>query len=275
LERLALGAERDLNCRMLGAIAGDIIGSVFEHNPVKSTHWFPLFMFGRRFTDDTVLTVAVADCLLSGKDYEGRFEHYYYQYPNAGYGAGFHDWARAHKHEPYNSWGNGSAMRVSPVGWAFDNLKDVLAEAKRSADVTHNHPEGVKGAQAVAAAIFLARTGTTKEEIRKYITETFGYNLGRTLDEIRPKYSFDVSCQGSVPEALISFFESTDFESAVRNAISLGGDADTMACIAGAVAEAFYKGVPSEIADKTFEILDPQLADVVRAFRAKFVTNNW
>lgn len=161
-------------------------------------------------------------------------------------------------------------MRVSPVGWAFDNLKEVLAEAKRTADVTHNHPEGVKGAQAVASSIFLARTGTTKDEIRKYVTESFGYDLGRSLDEIRPKYSFDVSCQGSVPEALISFFESTDYESAVRNAISLGGDADTMACIAGAVAEGFYKGVPSEIADKAFEILDPELSDVVRAFRTKF-----
>jgi ADP-ribosylglycohydrolase len=161
-------------------------------------------------------------------------------------------------------------MRVSPVGWAFDNVNDVLAEAKRTADVTHNHSEGVKGAQAVAAAIFLARTGSTKDEIRRYLTESFEYNLDRSLDEIRPKYSFDVSCKGSVPEALISFFESTDFESAVRNAISLGGDADTMACIAGAVAEAFYKGVPSEIAERSFEILDPQLADVVRSFRAKF-----
>lgn len=257
---------------MLGAIAGDIIGSVYEHRPVKTTE-FPLFVAGCRFTDDTVLTVAVADCLLHGKGYAQKFEDYYYRYPNAGFGGGFHAWASSHDHKPYNSWGNGSAMRVSPVGWAFDDLQQVLDEATKSAEVTHNHPEGIKGAQATAAAIFLARTGSTKADIKRKIESTFGYDLSRTLDEIRPAYSFDISCQGTVPQAITAFLESAGYEDAVRKAISLGGDSDTLACITGGIAEAFYKSVPDFIANHVLKILDDNLAATARLFIARIGSN--
>jgi ADP-ribosylglycohydrolase len=255
---------------MLGAIAGDIIGSVYEADPIKTTN-FPLFDPDCRFTDDTVLTVAVADALMSGAQYAEKFKEYYRYYPGAGYGMFFHVWARSTVSQPYNSWGNGSAMRVSPVGWAFESLEEVLTEAKRSAEVTHNHPEGIKGAQAVAAAVFLARNGGSKEAIRGYVEETFGYGLGRPLDDIRVSYRFDVSCQGSVPEAITAFLESTDFEDAVRKAISLGGDSDTLACMAGGIAEAFYGGVPEAISGRIFERLDNQLAGVVREFQRRYI----
>ena len=254
---------------MLGAIAGDIIGSVYEHHQIKSTA-FPLFSPGSQFTDDSVLTIAVADCILHQQSYAKRFKDYYYQYPNAGYGGRFQAWARAHDHQPYHSWGNGSAMRVSPVGWAFSDLKQTLAEAKRCAEVTHNHPEGIKGAQAAAAAIFLARCGSSKAEIRRFIEASFSYDLKRTLEEIRPAYGFDVSCQGTVPQAITAFLESTDFEDAIRKAVSLGGDSDTLACITGGIAEAFYQTVPSGIAEQVFQILDEPLANIVRMFRERY-----
>ena len=253
---------------MVGAIAGDIIGSIYEHRPIKTTK-FTLFGSGCRFTDDTVLTVAVADCLLNGKAYAKTFEDYYYRFPNAGYGSGFCEWASPHDHKPYNSWGNGSAMRVSPVGWAFSDLEQTLAEAKKSAEVTHNHPEGIKGAQATAAAICLARTGSSKEQIKEFVEKTFAYDFLLPLDSIRPAYRFDVSCQGTVPPALTAFLESTDYEDAVRKAVSLGGDSDTLACITGSIAEAFYKGVPDSITERVFQILDKDLAAVVRKFTAK------
>ncbi|HEY9822544.1 MAG TPA: ADP-ribosylglycohydrolase family protein, partial [Candidatus Sericytochromatia bacterium] len=183
---------------MLGAIAGDIIGSIYERQNIK-TKDFPLFSDKCRFTDDSVLTVAVADVILNGGKYADRFKWYYNYYPSPGYGKSFKGWAKSSSNEPYNSWGNGSAMRVSPVGFAFNNLDTVLEEAKRSAEVTHNHPEGIKGAQATAAAIFLARQGHDKVAIKSYIQTTFGYDLEQTLDQIRPTYQFDVSCQGSVP----------------------------------------------------------------------------
>jgi ADP-ribosylglycohydrolase len=183
---------------MLGAIAGDVIGSVHESAGLKSKD-FDLFTRHNRFTDDTVLTVAVADCLLNNGDYIDKFHEYFEAYPEAGFGGRFLFWAGAKMREPYNSWGNGSAMRVSPVAYAFDNLDDVLKEAKRSAEVTHNHELGIAGAQAVAAAVFLARTGKSKEHIRQFIEEEFDYSLTETLDEIRPAYQFDISCQGSVP----------------------------------------------------------------------------
>lgn len=254
---------------MLGAIAGDIIGSVYEHNRIKTTT-FPLFSPGSRFTDDSVLTVAVADCILHQKSYAKKFEDYYYRYPRAGYGGNFQDWASSHHHQPYNSWGNGSAMRVSPVGWAFSDLEQTLAEAKKSAEVTHNHPEGIKGAQATAAAIFLARCGSSKDEIKRFVENSFSYDLKRTLDEIRPDYSFDVSCQGTVPQAITAFLESTDFEDAIRKAVSLGGDSDTLACITGGIAEAFYRAVPSDIAEQVFQILDEPLASIARLFNEKY-----
>ncbi len=254
---------------MMGAIAGDVIGSVYEARPLKSKE-FPLFSGGATFTDDTVLTVAVADALLSDGDYVRAYHHYFSRHPGRGFGASFADWAASRRTSAYGSYGNGAAMRVSPVAWARDSLQRVLDEARRSAAVTHDHPEALKGAMATAAAIFLARTGKDKDEIRGCISQTFGYALNRSLDAIRPDYGFDVSCQGSVPESIICFLEATDFEDALRNAISLGGDADTMACIAGAIAEAHYGGVPPNIEKEVRARLEPDLLQVIDRFRHEF-----
>ena len=257
---------------MIGAIAGDIIGSVYEIYGMKSTE-FKLFKPASRFTDDTVLTVAVADCILHDKDYATTFKQYARKYPYAGFGGMFLSWVSSDSLLPYNSFGNGSAMRVSPVGFAFDTMEKVLAETKRSAEVTHNHPEGIKGAQAVASAIYLARHGYSKEAIRDHIEENFDYDLKRTLNEIRPSYTFDETCQGSVPESIIAFLESSDFEDAVRKAISLGGDSDTMACIAGGIAQAYYKVIPDYIVDTVRDILDEELLDVIDSFNRRFLEN--
>jgi ADP-ribosylglycohydrolase len=243
---------------ILGAIAGDIIGSPYEFNNVKTTR-FDLFTKDTYFTDDSVLTIATMEALLKKLDYTETYQKYGRMYPYRGYGGHFEDWIYEEKPEPYNSWGNGSAMRASPIGWYCGTIEAVLEEAKKSAGVSHNHPEGIKGAQAVAASVFLARRGKTKKEIKEFITETFGYNLDRTLDEIRPEYKFDVSCQGSVPEAILAFLESDDFESAVRLAVSIGGDSDTIACVAGAIAEAFYGEIPAGIVDAVSVILGPDL----------------
>jgi ADP-ribosylglycohydrolase len=250
---------------MLGAIAGDVIGSVHEHVATKSTD-FELFAEGCRFTDDSVLAIAVADCVLNGREYVDTFHEYFLAYPNAGYGFRFFHWASAGNRDPYNSWGNGSAMRVPAVGYAFRSLEDVLAHAARSAEVTHNHPEGIKGAQATAAVIFMARRGQTKGSIKESLERMFGYNLSQRLDDLRLTYEFDESCQGTVPPALIAFLESSDYEDAVRKAISLGGDADTLACITGAIAEAHYGGVPTDIAARTMALLDDRLRSVVVQF---------
>jgi ADP-ribosylglycohydrolase len=254
---------------MLGAIAGDIIGSVHEFAPFKSEE-FPLFVDESEFTDDSVLTVAVADCLLSGASYVDKLHEYTNAYPHCGYGARFWSWVNRGDREPYNSWGNGSAMRVSPVAYAFETLDEVLAEARRSAEVTHNHLEGVKGAQATATAVFLARKGSSKTEIREAVQTRFGYNLKRTVAEIRPAYLFNESCQETVPEAIIAFLDSENYEHAVRLAVSLGGDADTLACITGGIAEAFYMGVPEEIAETDWESLDKRLRRVVATFYERF-----
>lgn len=255
---------------MIGAIAGDIIGSMHETKQTK-TKEFPLFPKGAIFTDDSIMSIAVAEGILRSKSYIDLFHRYFSAYPNAGYGGTFFRWCLTRSRMPYNSWGNGAAMRVSPVGYAFDTLEEVLAEAKRSASVTHDHPEGIRGAQATAASIFLARTGHSKDEIRDYVVQNFHYNLSQTLDEIRPTYGFDVSCQGSVPQSIISFLESTSYEDTVRNAISLGGDADTMGCISGGIAEAFYGGVPSEIRVITLNILDAPLRRIVDEFCTMYV----
>jgi ADP-ribosylglycohydrolase len=255
---------------MIGAIAGDIIGSVYEGRNVKTPHFQPLFHQHARPTDDTVLTVAVADCILHGTDLTNKLKEYCLSYPHAGYGGTFVRWAMSLSRSPYNSWGNGSAMRVSPIGHAYDSLEEVLERAEWSAAVTHNHPEGVKGAQATAAAIFLGRKGNSKAEIKDYLIRQFGYNLDRTLDEIRPNYTFDVSCQGSVPEAILAFLESTDYEDAVRKAISLGGDSDTIACIAGSIAQAFYGGVPEKIQREALNRLDVPLRGIVAAFGERY-----
>lgn len=254
---------------MLGAIAGDIIGSVYEAIDIKTTD-FPLFSARSTFTDDTVLTVAVADSILNDIPYEVNLKRYFRMFPYAGYGGTFRAWAASESMEPYNSWGNGSAMRVSPVGFAYDTIDDVLGEARRSAEVTHNHPEGIKGAQAVAAAIFLARSNESRDQIRQFIEERFAYNLCEPLDEIRRYYTFDVSCQGSVPQAIIAFLESTDYEDAVRKAISIGGDSDTIACITGGIAQAYYKKIPPHIQERIKEILDERLIEVATLFLQRY-----
>ncbi|MBD2447181.1 ADP-ribosylglycohydrolase family protein [Nostoc sp. FACHB-152] len=259
---------------MLGAIAGDIIGSIYERKNIK-TKDFPLFDRQCSFTDDTVLTVAVAEVILDGREllhgqYIEQFKSYFRRYPFAGYGGTFRNWANSNNSEPYNSWGNGSAMRVSPIGFAFNDLDTVIKEAKLSAEITHNHPEGIKGAQATAAAIFLARTGNEKSAIKSYIQTTFGYDLEPTLDEIRPNYKFDVSCQGSVPQAIIAFLESQDYEDAIRNAISLGGDSDTIACITGGIAQAYYGGVPPAIANQTLSYLNEHLSGITEKFMLQY-----
>jgi ADP-ribosylglycohydrolase len=254
---------------MLGAIAGDIIGSVHEFKVTKRTD-FTLFEDGCTFTDDTVLTIAVADSLLTGTPYAEKLHEYTNAYPNRCYGAGFWQWVQSGSREPYNSWGNGSAMRVSPVAFARETLEDVLVEAKRSAEVTHNHPEGVRGAQATAATTFLARQGVSKDGIREFIEERFGYDIRRTIEEIRPTYTFNESCQGTVPEAIVAFLDSTDYEDAVRQSVSLGGDADTLACITGGIAEAFYGEVPRHISTRALALLDDKLLDVLTRFQDKY-----
>jgi ADP-ribosylglycohydrolase len=258
---------------MIGAVAGDIIGSVYEGNNIK-TKRFELFSPSCFFTDDSVLTIALADAILTSRDYGSVMKSYYHRYPNAGYGGLFHQWARSAQSKPYNSWGNGAAMRISPVGFAFNNLEEVLAKAKAYTEVTHNHPEGIKGAQAVASIIFLARTGKTRNGIKVHIETTYGYDLSKSLDEIRPTYEFNESCEGTVPQAITAFLESEDFENAIRNAISLGGDSDTLACITGGIAEAFYGGVPDFIFQKVMRILDEDLRSVTSEFMAVYCDSN-
>ena len=255
---------------MLGAIIGDIVGSVFEWDNIKTTD-FSFFSPKGFFTDDSVLTVATAKALLSNISYTEAYQDFSRRYPGRGYGGNFQHWIYLEDPQPYDSWGNGSAMRVSPVGFAFDSVKEVLAEAQRSAEVTHNHPEGIKGAQATALAILLARHDTPQSEIRAEIANRFGYDLNRTLDDIRPVYTYDVSCQGSVPEAIIAFLESTNYEDAIRKAISIGGDSDTIACITGGIAEAFYGGVPDEIAKKAYSYLPEEFIEIIEAFQEKYL----
>lgn len=253
---------------MLGAIIGDIVGSVYEGNPMKQTD-FPLFSARSGYTDDTVLTVAIADSILEGTDYLRSLKGWGRRYP-AGYGGHFHRWLHSPSEAPYNSWGNGSAMRVSPVGFAFDSAEAVLSQAKKTAEVTHNHPEGIKGAQATALAIFLGRTGADKQAIRAEIAGRFSYDLSRSTEAIRPEYFFKISCQESVPESIIAFLDASDFESAIRNAVSLGGDADTMACIAGGIAQAYYKTLPPTIVEAARSRLPDPFLSVIDRFNERF-----
>ena len=254
---------------MLGAIAGDMIGSVFEYSNFKSKD-FPLFCEDSTFTDDTVLTVAVAHAIMTDGDYASALKSFGRKYPRRGYGGFFQEWLESSESRPYNSWGNGSAMRVSPVGFAFDSVEEVLDEAKKSAEVTHNHPEGIEGAQATALAIFLARKGNDKNDIRNEIEGRFGYILDRTVDKIRAAYTYDVSCIGSVPESIIAFLNSTDYEDTIRNTISLGGDSDTMACIAGGIAQAFYEEIPQEIVEEVRKELTDELLTVIDDFSMSY-----
>lgn len=264
---------------MLGAIIGDIVGSPYEfdYRNIK-TKDFPLFSKQSEFTDDTVMTIAVAEALLNAGTMASlneirasvvkQMQSWGLRYPNAGYGARFIRWLIQKNPKPYNSWGNGSAMRVSSVGWLYDSLERTLEVAKATADVTHNHPEGIKGAQATAAAIYLARNGKDRPEIRAYIEKTFGYDFSRTCDEIRPTYRHVESCQETVPEALTAVWEGKDFEDTIRLAVSLGGDSDTLTCIAGGVAEAIW-GVPEDIKSEALSRLPEEMKAVYEAFLKK------
>lgn len=254
---------------MLGAIAGDIIGSVYEHHNVLHKD-FELLCQNAFFTDDTVLTVALADTLLHGTPYLNNLIAYYHRYPGAGFGGFFVRWVNSGDTRPYNSYGNGSAMRVSPVGFAFNELETVLMEAEKCASITHNHPEGIKGAQATASAIWHARQHHRKAEIKTYIESQFGYDLGERLDDIRRAYQYNETCQESVPQAIVAFLESNSYEDAIRNAISIGGDSDTLACITGGIAEAYYGGVPKHIREYALAKLDQHLYKIVTAFMDKY-----
>ena len=243
---------------MVGAILGDMIGAPYEFDRGNKTKDFPLFGRGSEFTDDSVMTVAVAEALMDSRgrsDEEIRkalvrsMQKWGHKYPHAGYGGMFRQWLHEADPQPYGSYGNGSAMRVAAAGWLGDTLEQVRHLAVLSAEVTHNHPEGIKGAEAVAAAIWLARSGRSKEEIKAYIVKEFGYDLSRTCDEIRPTYYHVESCQKTVPEAVTAFLEGQDFEDVIRTAVSLGGDCDTLTCIAGSMAEAYY-GVPGDLEEE-------------------------
>ena len=259
---------------MYGAIAGDMIGAPYEFDRGGKTKDFPLFVQASQFTDDTVMTIAVAEALLDAEgksDDEVRQElvrkmqDWGHRYPYAGYGARFDSWLMQKDPAPYGSFGNGAAMRVSSAGWLYDTLQETRRMARITAGVTHNHPEGLKGAEATASAIFLARNGSSRAEIRDYIVREFQYDLSRTCDQIRPTYHHVESCQETVPEAITAFLEGTDFEDVIRTAVSLGGDCDTLTCIAGSIGEAFY-GVPEEIKAVCRSRLDADLLQVLDRF---------
>ena len=254
---------------MKGAILGDIVGSVHEHNPTKRAD-FPLITKRSTFTDDTVLTVATAQALLSDGDFAAAYREFGRRFPHAGYGGQFRRWIHLDGAGPYQSYGNGSAMRVSPVGWAASTEVECLALARSAAAVTHDHKHGIAGAQAVALAVFLLRHGADKVTVRRELSSRFGYDLGRTVQQIRPTYKFDVTCQGSLPEAIIAFLESDSVESAIRLAISLGGDADTQAAIAGALAEAAYGGVPASLWARARSRLPDTLRTAIRTFVTRY-----
>ena len=263
---------------MLGAILGDIIGCTYEHHNRKSKN-IELFTKWSRVTDDSDMTIAVAEAFLRAKAISlledeasvkellvDSLQKWGNEYPNAGYGGRFRQWLAFEERDPYNSWGNGSAMRVSPAGWIGMDMNEVRRLARWSAEVTHNHPEGVKGAEAIAAAVYLARTGGSKAEIKAYVETAFGYDLDRTCDEIRPGYTFDVSCQGSVPEAIIAFLDGEGFEDVIRNAVSLGGDSDRIAAMAGSIAEPYF-GIPEWMHEKAYEYMDDDMIELVESFR--------
>ena len=267
---------------MLGAVIGDIVGSVYEFSNTKN-YDFTMFRSASNFTDDSILSVAVArwamtDASLSAAGLEENLVRYgtRFPHPDGEYGGSFHKWLFYPNHlrgfgdnlsasgrAPYNSWGNGSAMRVSSVGWLFDTIEETERVADISAAITHNHPEGIKGAQAVASAIFMARNGATKGDIKRYIEQRYGYHLDTSWEELHRTYSWKSSCQGTVPQAIIAFLESTDYEDAIRKAISMGGDSDTIGCITGGIAEAFYRSIPHYMLQKAVSILPPELMEVI------------
>lgn len=259
-----------------GAFIGDMVGVPYEFINCKIKD-FEFWSEFTRYSDDTIMTAAIADALLEiGKDklieealpiLTQKMQQYGRKYPGAGYGVSFASWIDRQDPQPYNSWGNGSAMRVSAVGWLYDSLELTEEKAKWTALPTHNHPEGVKGAQAVAAAIYMARTGSTQKEIKKYISKRFDYDLDRTCDKIRKTYQFEVSCQKSVPEAIIAFLEADSFEDAIRNAVSLNGDADTQAAIAGSIAEAYF-GIPDDMIAECKKRLPEDIIEIAEKFNS-------
>ncbi len=253
---------------MLGNLIGDLSGARFEWNPVKTTDFGPLLPSTPQFTDDSVLTIAVADALLNERDVVVAFKDWGHRYPESGWGGMFHQWLFSDETEPYYSFGNGAAMRVAPAAFLADTLEEALAMAERVTAVTHNHPEGLKGAAAITEAIFHALHGVDRTDIRHYIDVRYGYDMLRSVDEIRPDYEFDETCMGTVPEAIICALEADSFEQAIRNAISLGGDADTLAAIAGGLAEALY-GIPDDLARATLDLMPADMRDVLRALYAR------
>lgn len=269
---------------MIGAIIGDMIGSPYEFDRGSKIKDFgPLFIDESNFTDDSVMTIAVADALMNvGRDADEiavkrevirSMREWGRRYPTAGYGARFIRWLGSDNVEPYGSWGNGSAMRVSSVGWLYDSLERTREVARWTAEVTHNHPEGIKGAECIAAAIYLLRIGGSKFSIMKYIEEEFGYDFSRTLDDIRPDYHHVESCQETIPEALTAFFEGKGYEDVIRNAVSLGGDCDTLTCIASSIAEIYY-GIPAEIKSECERRLPDDMLSVLKRFREYAVREN-
>ena len=261
---------------MIGSIIGDIVGSVYEFTPNNiKTKQFEFFNPNGSYTDDSILTFATADWLLHG----GEVAHYYskygekYPWPMGGYGGRFKLWLirsiRQQDYRPYNSCGNGSAMRVGPVGWAFDTIEEILAKAKESAECTHNHPEGIKGAQATALAIMMARHGCDKNEIRSEIEKRFEYDLQFTCEQIRPTYTWGETCQDSVPQAIVAFLDGEDYEDSIRNAISIGGDSDTIGCITGSIAEAYF-GVPADLRNSAMNYLPEEFQSIISEFENKF-----
>lgn len=250
---------------LIGAICGDIIGSAYERVNVKNPD-FKLFTGRSRFTDDTVCSIAVADSIISGVPFFAKMQYWCRKYPSAGYGGQFRRWITSDKPMPYNSWGNGSAMRVSSVGAYANSIEETLELAKKTAEITHNHPEGIKGAQATALAIFLALHGFSKNEIKDEIETIFGYNLSRNYYDIQRTYRFGVSCQGSVPESIIAFLTASDYESTIRLAVALGGDADTQGAIAGGIAAAYYGNIPNYILEESEARLPSDIKQIINEF---------
>lgn len=261
---------------MIGSIIGDIVGSVYEFTPNNiKTKQFEFFNPNGSYTDDSILTFATADWLLHGGEVANYYSKYgeKYPWPMGGYGGGFKLWLvrsiRQQDYRPYNSCGNGSAMRVGPVGWAFDTIEEILAKAKESAECTHNHPEGIKGAQATALAIMMARHGCDKNEIRSEIEKRFEYDLQFTCEQIRPTYTWGGTCQDSVPQAIVAFLDGEDYEDSIRNAISIGGDSDTIGCITGSIAEAYF-GVPADLRNSAMNYLQEEFQSIISEFENKF-----
>ena len=261
---------------MIGSIIGDIVGSVYEFTPNNiKTKQFEFFNPNGSYTDDSILTFATADWLLHGGEVANYYSKYgeKYPWPMGGYGGGFKLWLvrsiRQQDYRPYNSCGNGSAMRVGPVGWAFDTIEEILAKAKESAECTHNHPEGIKGAQATALAIMMARHGCDKNEIRSEIEKRFEYDLQFTCEQIRPTYTWGWTCQDSVPQAIVAFLDGEDYEDSIRNAISIGGDSDTIGCITGSIAEAYF-GVPADLRNSAMNYLPEEFQSIISEFENKF-----